>query len=109
MVSPYNASRTNYRDSLSVTFRTAQRWTFVQVNGAQSLDLQFFLVHFGGFTAASGDRRGMRKCYAELNPPHRLLLGPGPSSAEPRVLRAMAAPLLGQFDPAFTDYMNDVV
>ena len=51
----------------------------------------------------------MPKRYAELDPPQRLLLGPGPSNAEPRVLRAMGAPLLGQFDPLFTEYMNDVV
>ena len=51
----------------------------------------------------------MDKRYRELDPPTRLLLGPGPSNAEPRVLRAMAAPLLGQFDPLFTEYMNDVV
>src|SRR5437867_2707483 len=51
----------------------------------------------------------MQNRYRELDPPERLLLGAGPSSAEPRVLRAMAAPLLGQFDPVFTDYMNDVV
>jgi len=41
-----------------------------------------------------------------LNPPHRLLMGPGPISADPRVLRAMSAPLVGQFDPVMTGYMN---
>jgi (S)-ureidoglycine-glyoxylate aminotransferase len=51
----------------------------------------------------------MAKRYRELDPPIRLLLGPGPSNPEPRVLRAMAAPLLGQFDPLFTEMMNDVV
>lgn len=51
----------------------------------------------------------MAKRYRELDPPTRLLLGPGPSNPEPRVLRAMAAPLLGQFDPRFTELMNDVV
>src|SRR5947209_7879134 len=40
-----------------------------------------------------------------LNPPNRLLLGPGPSDAHPRVLRAMAAPLLGHLDSAFLDIM----
>ncbi|HEU5323361.1 MAG TPA: alanine--glyoxylate aminotransferase family protein [Methylomirabilota bacterium] len=39
----------------------------------------------------------------------RVLMGPGPTMADPRVLRAMAAPLLGQFDPAFTAIMNDVM
>src|SRR5919204_180532 len=51
----------------------------------------------------------MDKRFRDLDPPTRLLLGPGPSNAEPRVLRALAAPLLGQFDPLFTELMNDVV
>jgi len=45
----------------------------------------------------------------DLNPPPRLLMGPGPVDADPRVLRAMAMPLLGQFDPAFTHYMNETM
>jgi alanine-glyoxylate transaminase / serine-glyoxylate transaminase / serine-pyruvate transaminase len=44
--------------------------------------------------------------HAELNPPPRLLLGPGPSNAHPRVLRAMATPLLGHLDPEFLQIMN---
>ena len=36
-------------------------------------------------------------------------MGPGPTMADPRVLRAMAAPLLGQFDPSFTRIMNEVM
>lgn len=43
---------------------------------------------------------------AELNPSPRLLLGPGPSNAHPRVLRAMAAPLVGHLDPEFLQIMN---
>jgi (S)-ureidoglycine---glyoxylate transaminase len=41
-----------------------------------------------------------------FDPPHRLLMGPGPVNADPRVLRAMAAPLVGQFDPVMTAAMN---
>jgi (S)-ureidoglycine-glyoxylate aminotransferase len=41
-----------------------------------------------------------------INPPPRLLMGPGPINADPRVLRAMSAPLLGQFDPVFREYMK---
>jgi (S)-ureidoglycine---glyoxylate transaminase len=44
----------------------------------------------------------------ELNPAPRLLMGPGPINADPRVLRAMSAQLLGQFDPQFREYMNEV-
>src|SRR5919201_3277158 len=47
--------------------------------------------------------------YGDLLPSPRLLLGPGPSMADPRVLRAMATPLLGQFDPEFTVIMNEVM
>ena len=42
-----------------------------------------------------------------INPPARLLMGPGPITADPRVLRAMAAQLVGQYDPAMTDYMTE--
>ena len=41
-------------------------------------------------------------------PPPRLLLGPGPSLVNPRVLRAVAAPLLGHLDPAFLQLMNEI-
>jgi (S)-ureidoglycine---glyoxylate transaminase len=43
----------------------------------------------------------------DLNPAPRLLMGPGPINADPRVLRAMGAQLLGQFDPQFRDYMKE--
>ncbi len=43
-----------------------------------------------------------------FTPPHRLLLGPGPSMVHPRVLRALSTPLLGHLDPAFLDVMNDI-
>lgn len=42
-----------------------------------------------------------------IHPPHRLLMGPGPITADPRVLRAMSAALVGQFDPAMTEYMAE--
>ncbi|MGY6030961.1 pyridoxal-phosphate-dependent aminotransferase family protein [Phytobacter sp. AG2a] len=45
----------------------------------------------------------------QINPPHRLLMGPGPINADPRVLRAMASQLVGQYDPVMTGYMNEVM
>jgi alanine-glyoxylate transaminase/serine-glyoxylate transaminase/serine-pyruvate transaminase len=45
---------------------------------------------------------------SELNPPVRLLLGPGPSMVSPRVYRAMTTPLLGHLDPKFLEIMNEV-
>ena len=49
----------------------------------------------------------MPKTYRELNPPARLLLGPGPSNVDPRVMRAMAAPVVGHLDPEFLKVMDD--
>ncbi|QSO47089.1 alanine--glyoxylate aminotransferase family protein [Alicyclobacillus mengziensis] len=38
---------------------------------------------------------------------NRLLLGPGPSSVHPEVLKAMATPLVGHLDPYFLEVMAD--
>lgn len=43
----------------------------------------------------------------QLNPPPRLLMGPGPSDVHPRVLTAMATPLLGHLDPVFLEIMAE--
>ncbi|MCA1647591.1 MAG: hypothetical protein LC797_19715 [Chloroflexi bacterium] len=45
----------------------------------------------------------------DLSWPSRLLAGGGPSAPDPRVLRALGAPLIGQFDPDFTAIMDDVM
>ncbi|CNL86772.1 pyridoxal-phosphate-dependent aminotransferase family protein [Yersinia kristensenii] len=47
--------------------------------------------------------------FSQINPPARLLMGPGPINADPRVLRAMSSQLIGQYDPAMTEYMNQVM
>jgi alanine-glyoxylate transaminase/serine-glyoxylate transaminase/serine-pyruvate transaminase len=44
---------------------------------------------------------------AALQPPGRVLLGPGPSNVSPRVLRAMSIALVGHLDPAFLRIMDD--
>lgn len=41
-----------------------------------------------------------------LNPPTRILLGPGPSDVHPRVLAALAAPTVGHLDPYYLELMN---
>jgi (S)-ureidoglycine---glyoxylate transaminase len=57
-----------------------------------------------------GERAGrVFETFGEIDPPQRLLMGPGPVNAHPRVLRAMSADLLGQFDPEMTAYMNEVM
>ena len=40
--------------------------------------------------------------------PPRTLLGPGPSNAEPRVLRAMMSPVIGYLDPDFMLVLDEV-
>ncbi len=44
----------------------------------------------------------------ELVPPDRTLLGPGPVDVHPRVLRAMATPLVGYLDDYYIDVMDDL-
>jgi len=43
----------------------------------------------------------------ELVPSSRVLLGPGPSNVHPRVLKAMATPLVGHLDPEFIRLMEE--
>ena len=45
---------------------------------------------------------------APLNPPTRLLMGPGPSNVSPSVLAAMSLPLVGHLDPVFVKLMEEV-
>jgi alanine-glyoxylate transaminase/serine-glyoxylate transaminase/serine-pyruvate transaminase len=44
----------------------------------------------------------------ELNPPPRLMLGPGPSNAHPRVYQAMAMPQVGHLDPVFLHIVEEI-
>jgi len=45
--------------------------------------------------------------YADLSVGKRTILTPGPVEVDPRVLRALGTPILGQFDPEFTALMNE--
>lgn len=45
---------------------------------------------------------------AAVNPPRRLLMGPGPSEIPPRVLAALAAPTVGHLDPYFLQVMDEL-
>ncbi|MCK6075648.1 pyridoxal-phosphate-dependent aminotransferase family protein [Paenibacillus silvae] len=47
--------------------------------------------------------------YREINAPLRTIMTPGPVEVDPRVLRAMSTPVLGQFDPEFTRMMNETM
>ncbi|CAM4386912.1 pyridoxal-phosphate-dependent aminotransferase family protein [Paenibacillus tarimensis] len=48
-------------------------------------------------------------CYADLAPSSRRIMTPGPVEVDPRVLRALSYPILGQFDPEFTALMNETM
>lgn len=43
-----------------------------------------------------------------VNPPVRVLMGPGPSEIHPRVLRALAAGTVGHLDPYYLELMNEM-
>ncbi|MBV5261596.1 alanine--glyoxylate aminotransferase family protein [Synechococcus moorigangaii CMS01] len=49
-----------------------------------------------------------RKPVKQLDLPPRLLLGPGPSNAHPRVLAALAMPPIGHLDPKYLEIMEEV-
>ena len=44
-----------------------------------------------------------------LDPPERLLMGPGPSKPDPRVLAAMSKRLVGHLDPYFVELMDQAM
>lgn len=50
----------------------------------------------------------MERQYGDLKVDTRVLLGPGPSDADPRVLKAMTTPVVGHLDPAFLETMDEV-
>lgn len=58
--------------------------------------------------ASSNAATAPYKIPGELTPNVRFLMGPGPSDVHPRVLKAMATPLVGHLDPQFLDIMNDI-
>ncbi|WP_123041447.1 pyridoxal-phosphate-dependent aminotransferase family protein [Cohnella candidum] len=47
--------------------------------------------------------------YSDLSPSPRTIMTPGPVEVDPRVLRALSYPILGQFDPEFTALMNETM
>ncbi len=48
------------------------------------------------------------KVWQDLAPPNRILMGPGPSNVDPRVLRAMVHQPIGHLDPDFLAIMDEV-
>lgn len=50
----------------------------------------------------------MTSPFPPLDPPSRVLLGPGPSDVAPSILRALSKPTVGHLDPAFLAVMDEV-
>lgn len=50
----------------------------------------------------------MADSFPELKPAARILLGPGPSNVNPRVMKAMASPVVGHLDPDFVKVMEGI-
>ena len=48
------------------------------------------------------------KIYPQLDAPERILMGPGPTNVNPRVLQALASPIIGHLDPKFLEIMDEV-
>jgi len=46
--------------------------------------------------------------FPPIHAPNRILLGPGPSMVDPRILEAMSIPLVGHLDPFFLELMNKI-
>ena len=59
-------------------------------------------------TAHREGERGMTATAPPLEPPVRVLMGPGPSDVHPRVLRAIAQPTVGHLDPYYLQIMNSL-
>src|SRR5205085_3953500 len=55
------------------------------------------------------ENRSMTDLPPPLNPPNRLLTGPGPSNIDPRVLDVMRKPMLGHLDPDFHKILEDLM
>jgi alanine-glyoxylate transaminase/serine-glyoxylate transaminase/serine-pyruvate transaminase len=54
-------------------------------------------------------KAGAKQAPPHLNPPERLLMGPGPSNPDPRVLAAMGANPVGHLDPYFVELMDQTM
>ena len=45
---------------------------------------------------------------SSFQPPNRVLMGPGPSDVNPRILQAMSRPTIGHLDPEFIRMMDEI-
>ena len=66
------------------------------------------VVDFARAPYHRGRLRGMNAPPAPLNPPRRVLMGPGPSDVAPSVLEALGRLTVGHLDPYFLTVMDEV-
>ncbi len=55
-----------------------------------------------------GNSNDSNRRFKPLTVPRRTVMGPGPSSANPAVLRAMSLPVIGYLHPAYFDVLDEV-
>ena len=60
-------------------------------------------------TIGESVRAGARPAPPPLRPPERLLMGPGPSNPDPRVLAVLGANPVGHLDPYFVEVMDQTM
>src|SRR5271170_6131863 len=60
------------------------------------------------FQSGTERRTLVAESFPELRPAARILLGPGPSNVNPRVMKAMASPVVGHLDPEFLKVMENI-
>ena len=46
--------------------------------------------------------------FESFHPPQRILMGPGPSDVNPRILEALSRPTIGHLDPKFVQMMDEL-
>ena len=60
-----------------------------------------------GTTTTTAATTSANMAFPPVQPPERLLMGPGPSNPHPAVLRAASAPVLGHLDPAYLTILSE--
>lgn len=49
-----------------------------------------------------------KSSFESFHPPQRILMGPGPSDVNPRILEALSRPTIGHLDPKFVQMMDEL-
>ncbi len=65
------------------------------------------MVEFALPLQAQKGKSKMPSQFKQLDPPERILLGPGPSCVPMRVLQALASPTIGHLDPSYLAIMDE--